>query len=66
MKLDNSDKKIIANLILAIGIIIGAYLIANPKSELEQCMDTYFKSYTYSAGDNSDAIHYCASMIRGK
>ena len=64
MKLDKSDKKIIANLILAIGIIIGAYLIANPKSELEQCMDTYINNNPNEP--SFEAMYYCASMIRGK
>ena len=35
-KLDKGDKMIIASVILAIGIAIGAYFIANPKSELEK------------------------------
>ena len=55
----------LANLILAIGIIIGAYLIANPKSELEQCMDTYSESLNYKAKEY-DVMFACASMIRGK
>ena len=42
-KLDKGDKMIIASVILAIGIAISAYFIANPKHELEQCVDSYME-----------------------
>ena len=63
-KLDKGDKMIVASVILAIGIAISAYFIANPKSELEKCVDTYMEirpTATYFS-----AMNYCATMIRGK
>ena len=67
-KLDNGDKMIIANVILAIGIAISAYFIANPKSELEKCIDTYHETFTHNQGNMKEvnAMTYCSSMIRGK
>jgi hypothetical protein len=63
-KLDNGDKMIIASVILAIGIAIGAYFIANPKSELQQCMDTFLETHPYEP--DYEAYFSCASMIKGK
>ena len=67
-KLDNGDKMIIASVILAIGIAISAYFIANPKSELEKCMDTYKETITFEGEGTKEvrAMTYCSSMIRGK
>ena len=62
-KLDKGDKIIIASVILAIGIAISAYFIANPKSELEQCIDTYMEIRPTT--ENSDAMRYCVAVIRG-
>ena len=64
-KLDKGDKMIIASVILAIGIAIGAYFIANPKSELEQCMETYAENLNFKQED-FETMFACASIIRGK
>ena len=66
-KLDNGDKMIIASVILAIGIAISAYFIANPKSELEKCIDTFHETYTHNMEIKEvRAMTYCSGMIRGK
>jgi hypothetical protein len=62
-KLDKGDKMIIASLILAIGIVLSAYFIANQKSELRQCMDTFLETHPYEP--DYEAEFYCASMIEG-
>ena len=63
-KLDKGDKMIIASVILAIGIAISAYFIANPKSELGQCVDTYME--ISPTAKKFSARQYCANIIRGK
>tara|TARA_B100001057_G_scaffold397248_1_gene407327 strand:+ start:101 stop:265 length:165 start_codon:yes stop_codon:yes gene_type:complete len=52
-KLDKGDKMIVASLILAIGIVLGAYFIANQKSDLERCLDRI------------NSIMTCTEMIKG-
>ena len=63
-KLDKGDKMIIASVILAIGIVLGAYFIANPKSELEQCIDTYLET-SPSEQTRFEARQYCSYVVRG-
>ena len=63
-KLDKGDKMIIASVILAIGIAISAYFIANPKSEIDKCMDTYLEINPDREKD-SDLMRYCVAVIRG-
>ncbi len=62
-KLDNGDKMIIASVILAIGIAISAYFIANPKSQLEQCVETYLK---YETNNEVLALNRCEVLAKGK
>ena len=62
-KLDKGDKMIIASVILAIGITIGAYLIADPKSDVEQCIDTYME--IRPSENKLNALTYCSTMIKG-
>ena len=62
-KLDKGDKMIIASVILAIGIVLGAYFMANPKSELQQCIDTHKKT---GLKQQPSPIFFCAEIIRGK
>ena len=62
-KLDNGDKMIIASVILAIGIAISAYFIANPKSELDQCVETFMK---YEGAKDWQALRSCELIARGK
>ena len=59
-KLDNGDKMIIASVILAIGIAISAYFIANQKSELEKCVDLHIKNVPDYRGDR---VYFCGSYI---
>ena len=53
-KLDKGDKMIIASLILAIGIVLSAYFIANQKSDLERCLDRL-----------KGSVITCTDMIKG-
>ena len=59
-KLDNGNKMILASLILAIGIVISTYFIANPKSELEKCVDLHIK---IKPDYNGDRVYFCGSYI---
>ena len=62
-KIEKGDKMIIASVILAIGIAIGAYFISNPKSELEQCVETYLK---YETNNEVLALSRCEVMFKNK
>ncbi len=53
-KLDKGDKMILASLILAIGIVLGAYFISNQKSDLVQCIDKIGSIFT------------CTEIFKGK
>ena len=66
-KLDNADKMIVASVILAIGIVISAHFIANPKSELEQCIEGWLSvsSNPSSPSVQSYARKDCLKMIAG-